>query len=123
MRAVLTPAQQPALQRFRAYEKQQHKGHNEKDEPHGQRRIIGALGKLQQIAKTTGGSDKLANDGSRKRKTNGNLETGEDPRRYRGYINLSEQNHAPAAERADSVYQQLVYILYAAVDGEVEFRG
>lgn len=100
---MLTPAQQPALERFRAYKKQQHKGHDEKDEPHGQRRIIGALGKLEQIAKTTGGGDKLANDGSRKRKTNGNLETAEDPSRDRGYINCSEQNHAPAAERADEL--------------------
>src|SRR5206468_8759272 len=92
--------------------------HDEKYEPECQRCTIRALGKLEQVAKTSSRCNKLPNDGTRKSKADRHLEAAEHPCRDRGNIDLTQQDHTPAAKRPHSVDQQLINILDTAVDGE-----
>src|SRR5207237_7961473 len=62
--------------------------------------------------------NKLPNDGTRKSKADRHLEAAEHPCRDRGNIDLTQQDHPPAAKRPHSVDQKLIYILDAAVDCE-----
>jgi hypothetical protein len=54
------------LDRLRSDKKNQYEGHDEKYQAHGKRRIVRALGKLEQVTKTSSRCHKLANHGTRK---------------------------------------------------------
>src|SRR5262245_36716132 len=106
------------LDRLGAYEKKQHKRHNEKYEAEGERCVVCALGKLKQVAEPSSGCDKLANHGACKSETDRHLETAEHPGRDRGNIDLAQQEQSPTAQGPHAIDQQLIDILDAAVDGE-----
>src|SRR5262245_49018484 len=116
--ASIAPAQESVLNRFRAHKKNQDKRHDEKDESERQCSIIGALGKLEQIAKTAGRRDKFTDNRPGKSKAHRHLETAEDPCCNRGNIDFAQQDDTPAAKCLHSIDQKLVHVLDAAVNGK-----
>jgi hypothetical protein len=58
--AAIAPTQQPPFDSFSAEKQDQDKRHDEKNEPHGQPRVVGALSELQQIPQTARGGDELS---------------------------------------------------------------
>src|SRR5215475_8960157 len=106
------------LDGFGAYEEKQDKRHDEKYQAERQRRIVRALGKLEEVAKASSRCDKLANDGACKSETNRDLEAAEHPGRDRGNIDLAQQEQSPTAQSPHAIDQQLIDILDTAVDGE-----
>src|SRR5262249_40093953 len=106
------------LDGFGAYEEKQDKRHNEKYEAEGERCVVCALGKLEQVAEASSRCDKLANDRTGKSETDCHLEAAEHPGRDRGNIDLAQQEQSPAAQGFHAIDQKLIDILDAAVDGE-----
>ena len=79
------------LDGFGADEEKQDKRHDEEYEAEGQGRVIGALGKLEQVAKTPSRRNKLPNNGTGKSEADRHLEAAEHPGRDRGNIDLTQQ--------------------------------
>src|SRR5215510_1455171 len=104
------------LDGFGAYEEKQDKRHDEKYEAERQRRVIRALGKLEQVAKASSRCNKLSNDGTCKSEADRHLQTPEHPGRDRWNIDLAQQEHTVAAEGPHAIDQKLIDILDAAID-------
>src|SRR4029453_7802013 len=114
---LIAPAQKPMLDGFGADEEKQDECHDEEYEAEGQGRVIGALGKLEQVAKTPSRRNKLPNNGTGKSKADRHLEAAEHPGRDRRIIDLTQQDHTATAKRPHAIDQKLIDILDAAVDG------
>ena len=106
------------LDGFGAYEEKQDKRHDQKYEAERQRRIVRALGKLEEVTQASSCCNELPNDGTRKSKADRHLEAAEHPCRDRGNIDLTQQDHTATAKGPHAVDQQLIDILDTAVDGE-----
>src|SRR4249919_2257707 len=106
------------LDGFGAYEEKQDKRHDQKYEAERQRRIVRALGKLEEVTQASSCCNELPDDGTRKSKADRHLEAAEHPRRHRGNIDLTQQDHTATAKGPHAVDQKLIYILDTAVDGK-----
>lgn len=106
------------LDGFRRHEKNQNEDHDEKYEPHGQRCVISALRKLEQVTETSSRCNKLPNDGTRESKTDSHFETAEHPGSDGRNIDFSEQDHTSAPKCAYSIDQKLMDILDSAIHRE-----
>src|SRR5579885_2671664 len=117
-RPALSPPEDPPLEALEAREERVGDGHHEADEGNGERGVVGALGKGEEVAQSAARGDELADDGPGEGEPHGDLQAPEEPGSDRRDVDLADEVQPRAAERAHAVHEPRVDLADAGVHGE-----
>src|SRR5262245_18078750 len=74
IRAAIAPAQQAPFDGFSAEEEHQNEAHDQKDQSHGERRVVGALSKLKKVSQAASCGNEFTDTGAGEGKSDGHLQ-------------------------------------------------